>query len=220
LKKETRELNQKWLDVKLPQKAVPWIGAGRKAIRVDRASHRSLKQELRNAREQEPWKWPKRRIFFFADMHADADAFIASLIASGGIVKSGPEDDAFELTKRGRKGLFVIGGDCIDKGPSSPRLLRVLRTLKDRGARLKILAGNHDVRMLIGTRSIAAGKDPRNEHFFVRMGPKMVPFLREVWDEYLADGNAFAAYPVPAIAAVSFIPRKSGSSGFRFTPVG
>jgi len=214
--KKTRELNEKWLDVKLPQKAVPWVDAGRKAIRVDRASHRSLKQELRRAREQEPWKWPKRRVFFFADMHADADAFIASLIASGGIVKSGPEDDAFVLTKRGRKGLFVIGGDCIDKGPSSLRLLRVLRTLKDRGARLKILAGNHDVRMLIGTRSIVSGKDPRNEHFFVRMGPKMVPFLREVWDEYLSDGNGLRGIPSSRDCRRILYPSKKWFKRFPF----
>jgi len=114
---------------------------------------------------------------------------IASLIASGGVKKTGTEDDALKLTKAGRKALFIIGGDCFDKGPSNLRLLRVLGILHERGARMKILAGNHDVRMLLGTLSMSTKKDPRNEHFFVRMGPKMVPFLKEVWEQYLKDGD-------------------------------
>ena len=183
------------LDVSLPKKNQPWVKGGRKAIRGDRSSRRSLSQELNKVNRFRPWEWPKRQVLFFTDLHADADAFIASLIASGGVQRTGTADDGFKLTKSGRKALFVIGGDCFDKGPSNLRLLRVIKALRDRGAQLKILAGNHDIRMLLGIRAVAAHKNPRNEHFFVRMGPKMVPFLREVWEHYLKDGSGLAGVP-------------------------
>ena len=31
-----------------------------------------------------PWRWPAEPIFFFGDPHADSEAFMASLVASGG----------------------------------------------------------------------------------------------------------------------------------------
>jgi len=224
-KKKTREFacyegprykGGKWLDVELPTKYQAWVEGGREAIRNDRSSHRSLEQELQKVRDHGLWKWPKRQIFFFTDLHADADAFIASLIASGGIEKTGPEDNAFGLTKAGRKALFVIGGDCFDKGTSNLRLLRVIRTLRDRGARLKILAGNHDARMLLGTRSISAEKDPRNEHFFIRMGPKVVPFLKEVWDQYLKGANGLRGIPNSRDCYRILYPSKGWFNSFPF----
>jgi hypothetical protein len=207
---------EKSLDAALPSKSQIWIKGGRKAIRVDRSSHRSLKKELQKVLDQGTWKWPKRRVFFFTDLHADTDAFIDSLIASGSVTRTGPEDDAWKLTKAGRRGLFVIGGDCFDKGPSNLRLLRVLRILRDRGARLKILAGNHDVRMLLGVVSISLEKDPRNEHFFVRMGPKMVPFLKEVWEQYLQDGNRLRGVPNSRDCRRILYPSKNWPDRFPF----
>ena len=203
-------------DACLPSKFQSWINGGPKAIRVDQTSHRSLKKEIQNVRDQGAWKWPKRRVFFFSDLHADADAFIASLIASGGVKKTGDEDDALKLTKAGRKGLFIIGGDCFDKGPSNLRLLRVLRVLRERGARMKILAGNHDVRMLLGTLSMSTRKDPRNEHFFVRMGPKMVPFLKEVWEQYLKDGKGLRGVPDSRDCRRILYPSKNWPNRFPF----
>jgi len=202
-------------DACLPAKSQSWIKGGPKAIRVE-ASHRSLKKEIQNVRDQGPWKWPKRRVFFFSDLHADADAFIASLIASGGVKKTGTEDDALKLTKAGRKALFIIGGDCFDKGPSNLRLLRVLGILHERGARMKILAGNHDVRMLLGTLSMSTKKDPRNEHFFVRMGPKMVPFLKEVWEQYLKDGDQLRGVPNSRDCRRILYPSKNWPNRFPF----
>jgi hypothetical protein len=200
----------------LPSKSESWIEGGHNAIRVDRTSHRSLKKELQKVRDQGAWKWPKRRVFFFTDLHADADAFIASLLASGGVRMTGPQDDSLKLTKAGRRGLFIIGGDCFDKGPSSLRLLRVLRTLRQRGARMKILAGNHDVRMLLGVRSIPLKKDPRNEHFFVRMGPKMVPFLKEVWQQYLENGKQLQGVPGSRACRRILYPSKQWPKRFPF----
>jgi hypothetical protein len=200
----------------LPTESQSWIEGGRNAIRVDRTSHRSLRKELEKVLDQGSWKWPKRRVFFFTDLHADADAFIASLLASGAARKTGAQDDALKLTKLGRRGLFVIGGDCFDKGPGNLRLLRVLRTLRDRGARMKTLAGNHDVRMLIGVRSIPLKKDPRNEHFFARMGPKMVPFLKEVWEQYLEHDEQLRGVPGSRACRRILYPSKHWAKRFPF----
>jgi hypothetical protein len=95
---------------------------------------------------------------------------MASLVASGGIEKTGKPDEAFRLTDAGRSALFILAGDCFDKGPENLRLLRVLRLLMDRGARMHLLAGNHDVRILLGMRSVnPLFRVTSNEHFFIRM---------------------------------------------------
>jgi len=200
----------------LPTKSQRWIEGGRRAICVDHSSHRSLAKELQKVLDQGAWEWPKRRVYFFSDLHADADAFLDSLIACGGVNKTGPEDGDLKLTKTGRKSLFVIGGDCFDKGPSNLRLLRVLRILQQRGARTRILAGNHDVRMLLGTLAISNRNDPRNEHFFVRNGPKMVPFLKEVWEQYLHNGKGLRGVPDSRDCRRILYPSKNWSQRFPF----
>jgi len=207
---------QKGYSIKLPRKSLAWTEGGNKAIRKDQSSRRPMKQELEKVRDQGPWKWPDRRVYFFTDLHADADAFIDSLVASGGVIKTGSGDDSLRLTKDGRKGLFIIGGDCFDKGPSNLRLLRCIRILKKRGARLKILVGNHDIRMLIGTRSISADKDPKNEHFFIRMGPKMVPFLKEIWEQYLKNGKGLKGVPNSRTCRRILYPSKDWFKNFPF----
>ena len=142
-----------------------------------------------------PWRWPAEPVFFFGDPHADSEAFIASLVASGGIEKTGFSDDAFRLTDAGRKALFILAGDCFDKGPDNLRLMRTLRLLSDRGARMRILAGNHDVRILLGMREVNQPRNPRNEHFFIRMGAKAVPLLVEIYNQYLAGRGALRGIP-------------------------
>ena len=80
--------------------------------------------------------------------HADADALLNSLEATGGVERRGCSDE-FRVTPRGRSAVFVMGGDYLDKGPSNLRLLRVLKRLLDSDARVVLLAGNHDVRTLL-----------------------------------------------------------------------
>ncbi len=177
----------KWLEVDLPTQCQPWEMGKSKSIRKDRYHRYALPEELRRVIQYDKWKWPKRIIYFFSDLHADTDAFIASLVASGGIKKTGPRDQDFKLSKAGRKALFVIGGDCFDKGPSSIRLLQMISRLMSRKADVIILAGNHDVRMMLGMRALDLPPDPRTDHFFIRMGPKVVPFLKEIYAGYLND---------------------------------
>ena len=72
-----------------------------------------------------------RKVYFFADLHADRQAFETSV--------SHCEDPT---------ALYIIGGDCLDKGPSNLDLLDAIYELSQR-ADVKILAGNHDLRMLM-----------------------------------------------------------------------
>ncbi len=172
---------------KLPSEARHWYPGKRGAVARDHPHPDHLGAVVCEAHSRHRWQWPKRPTFFIADPHADAEAFVASLIASGGVRRSGPALNDFKLTRAGREGRFIIGGDCLDKGPSNLALLRSIRALKNTGARVKLLAGNHDVRLLMGIRAMGMKRDPRTEHLFIRMGEKVVPLLREVYDAYLRD---------------------------------
>lgn len=185
----------RWIRNGLPKAAEPWQLGKRQSVGKDRANHHALADVLERAVSHRPWKWPKCPIYFLADPHADAEAFIASLVASGGVQKTGPADADIKLTPAGRKAIFIIGGDCLDKGPSNLQLLRSIRKLMDIGARVKLLAGNHDVRLLMGIRGMALERDPRTEHLFVRMGPKVVPLLKEIHTLYLSGKNALRGIP-------------------------
>jgi hypothetical protein len=142
-----------------------------------------------------PWAWPGRPVFFVADPHADAEAFVASLVASGGVIRRGPGFLDFELTGIGKEAEFIIGGDCLDKGPSDLALLRAVRRLIETGADYTLLAGNHDVRLLMGLRAMGRHGDPTTEHLFVRMGPKVVPLLKEVHDAFEGEHPLSNAVP-------------------------
>jgi hypothetical protein len=184
-----------WLREGLPTQAAEWPLHERKSVGKDRANHHGFVEVLKRSVELSPWMWPLRPIFFLADPHADAEAFTASLVASGGVRKTGPTDTDIVLTTEGEQGIFIIGGDCLDKGPSNLNLLRSIRNLMNTGAEVKLLAGNHDVRLLMGIRALKLKRDPRTEHLFVRMGPKAVPLLKEVHDQYLNHGSALKGIP-------------------------
>jgi len=130
------------------------------------------------------WHWPGNTVFFFCDLHADVDAFRLSLIASGGVRFKSESVNSVELTSLGRDALFVIGGDCFDKGPSTLQLLNLIYCLKEKGAQLHLLAGNHDVRTYLGL-YYADRKEPLLDHLFIRMGSKAVPFLKELLDQFV-----------------------------------
>ena len=177
----------KWLKAKLPQQLEPWImGPYNKSVKRDSSTYyfKTIPSALKRDLDVDSWLWPKRVTYFFSDMHADADAFIDSLIASGGIIKTGPADKDFKLSKEGKKARFILGGDCFDKGPSTLRLLRAIKLLIDRGADVVILAGNHDTRTLVGMLSINRPPSAANEHFFVRMGLKPLPLFKEIYETY------------------------------------
>ncbi len=175
-----------WFKPSLPKEVRDWTFGKEKSYGEENGDHGLLLDELDRLAKSKTWKWPKRTVFFFSDLHADPKAFMASLVASGGVRKTVPGLMNFRLTGTGRKATFIIGGDCFDKGPNNLKLLRVIRRLIDLGARVRILAGNHDVRTLLGMRAVGNTADNKNGHFFLRLGPKVVPLLREIWDEYVS----------------------------------
>ena len=182
---------KRWIRDGLPQTHQKWQPGKHRSANQDRA----LGLALNHAVAHRPWKWPKRPIFFIADPHADAEAFNASLVATGGVRKTGPSYFDIKLTKAGRKGLFIIGGDCLDKGPSSLEVLRSVRNFMRTGAKVKLLVGNHDIRLLIGLRAMALKRDTLTEHFFVRMGPKVIPLFKEIHSEYLGEKKKLRGVP-------------------------
>jgi hypothetical protein len=182
---------KRWIRDGLPSTGQKWIPGKHRSANKERALGLALTQAVSHS----PWKWPKRPIYFLADPHADAEAFNASLVASGGVRKTGPGYFDIKLTKSGRKGLFIIGGDCMDKGPSSLEVLRSVRNFMRTGARVKLLVGNHDIRLLMGLRAMALKRNTLTEHFFVRMGPKIVPLLKEIHTEYLGSRKKLRGVP-------------------------
>lgn len=176
-----------WVDAKLPGKIRDWSHGHFKSVTNDGDGYDAVIHSLAKLNKKKAWKWPGRRHYFFSDLHGDAKAFAESLVASGGVIKTGPGPRDFKLSDKGKKAKFVIGGDCFDKGPSTLRLLRAIHHLIKLGARVRILAGNHDVRVLLGMTAVARDKDKYNEHFFIRTGQKIIPLLKEVREKYVTN---------------------------------
>lgn len=174
---------EEWIQPELPDKLQPWLEGKGKSLRQRRSGHRQARVRLCHMVSDHQWRWPKHPVYFITDIHADADALIASLVASGSVHKTGASDKDFRLTKKARHGRFIIGGDCFDKGPGNLRLLRMLNRLHKRGVNLRLLAGNHDIRVMLGMRGVGQYRNESNEHFFLRMGPKAVPLIREIAEQ-------------------------------------
>jgi len=104
-----------------------------------------------------------RKTYFFADLHADKAAFLKSL--------SFCDDE---------NALYLIGGDCLDKGPSNLELLQEIEKLSSR-VEVKILAGNHDIRMLMALLGWENQKSLHLQQIFTpsRFKKRITPFLSE-----------------------------------------
>ncbi|MCP4471434.1 MAG: metallophosphoesterase [Gammaproteobacteria bacterium] len=184
-----------WIQPKLPDKGELWLPGKHLPNGKATPGQAARLDVMSRIIEQAAWKWPRHPVHFICDPHADTDAFLSSLVAAGLINKNEPEDDDFKLTRPAKKSRILIGGDCFDKGPSVLRLLRSIHQLSDRGARVSLLAGNHDVRTLVGIRSTGPAQTPHNEHFFARLGAKSVPLLAEISNAYLKGSNALRNVP-------------------------
>ena len=169
-------------------------------------------QQKADALQSHQWRWPKRPIIFISDPHADAEAFRASLIASGGVTQN--KKSKLVLTSLGKKATFVIGGDCLDKGPSNLDLLSSVKTFMETGASIKLLAGNHDLRLLTGLLSISQAAHVGCEHMFVRMGAKVLPLFKEVFERYLAHKNWDKHIPDAQSCKQRLFPRPNWAQAF------
>jgi hypothetical protein len=136
-------------------------------------------ERVRDYASSRVWRWPSRVIYFVCDIHADTDAFLLSLVASGGIERTGAGDHEYRLTQAGRGATFIVGGDCFDKGPGNLRLLLCLKHLIDLGADVSILAGNHDLRTYLGLFHVGR-RETELQHCFAQMGKKSIPLLLEI----------------------------------------
>ena len=181
-----RYYGQQWIDAQLPTEPQIWLtGPYELSIKNDTEMITNIACEMTAHLDNDSWIWPEKTIYFFSDLHADTDAFIASLVASGGFKKTGAKDKHFKLTPEGKKARFILGGDCFDKGPSTLRLLRMIKLLIDKGADVVILAGNHDTRTLVGILSLSIKREVSTEHLFVRMGLKPLPLFKEIYKHYI-----------------------------------
>lgn len=179
-----------WIAARLPAEAEPWPQAGESFfVGPSESDFEMTRSETAGYVAGKPWVWPQGVHYFLTDIHADADAFLASLVASGGVVRTGPGDEDFELLPGARDAQFVVGGDCFDKGPSNLRLLRSLKRFIDTGARVELLVGNHDLRTVLGI-SFIGQKDVEHAHLFVRMGQKSLRLFEEVYREYFAGSGS------------------------------
>jgi len=174
------------LRANLPTRIRDWSHGLHKSVTHDGSGLEKVIGRIAELNKSKAWKWPKHRIYFFSDLHGDAAAFTDSLVASGGVRRTGHRPSSFELTKQGKKAWFIIGGDCFDKGPSTLELLRTIRHLMDLDASVHILAGNHDVRVLLGMMAVDMKKDRFNEHFFIRTGQKIIPLLKEIREQHVS----------------------------------
>ncbi|KAA0873716.1 metallophosphoesterase family protein [Nitrincola tapanii] len=174
-----------WQAQRLPRTFQPWIHHDAQSWYLsDTPSVDKLHACLTRLGQTQAWFWPEKPILFLTDLHADAQAFLASLEACAWIQRFGPGPEEFHLAQPRDAARLILGGDCLDKGPDNLALLRVIRRLRDLGTDLTLLAGNHDLRLLLAMRSIGATDCPRNGHFFVRLGSKAIPFFRQLLDTY------------------------------------
>lgn len=197
----------RWSSAQLPDEVERWPAAPRPHLVDAYADHYDIDPaELREYAKDKLWVLPARTMFFFCDVHADAIAFRDSLMASGGVELTGPGMLDFRLTDEGRRGLFVIAGDCFDKGPHNLNLLRAIGHLIKLGGDVEILAGNHDLRTLVGLDYLGR-KEPRFAHLFVRMGKKSVPLFKEILEAYPPTAAERDAAPSEAeLRALMFPP--------------
>ncbi|WP_236638071.1 metallophosphoesterase [Mangrovicoccus ximenensis] len=131
----------------------------------------------------------------------DREGFCAvSLLPSAAFGRKG-----FELTEFGRAARIILGGDCLDKGPSNLAMLDALADLRATGAALTILAGNHDLRLRLAVTALAGPRTPMTEHIFLRMGRKILPALREVFDRFVTPED-LAALPDDAACLARLSP--------------
>ncbi|MEO0979409.1 MAG: metallophosphoesterase, partial [Pseudomonadota bacterium] len=137
-----------------------------------------------------------------------------SIVAARVILRTGQGLRDFELTTFGKSCQIIIGGDCLDKGPSNLDLLDCLATLMKTGPDIVLLAGNHDLRLYLGLRSLTVKRGSLNAHMFVRMGKKVLPLLREVFDRFVDWDTEKNVVPDEATCLRLMIPGKKWTKNF------
>lgn len=173
-----------WVRATLPTRFEPWP-RHHEPLAVEPGFHLDeiSCDELESYSRGRPWIWPGERVHVLTDLHADADAFVDSLVATGEFRRLGPDPLDFERIEDRAPCSFVLAGDFLDKGPDNLVLLRSVRRFLDMVPDAVLLVGNHDLRAKVGF--LAAGrKEPHLAHLFIRMGQKVVPLLAQIREAY------------------------------------
>lgn len=197
-------------DLDLPDRCVPW------PLPRPVATPRSPDplSSLARANALGPWDWPARPVIFISDLHADAESLLRSLVAARAITRTGTGLTDFTLTPFGRSCQIIIGGDCLDKGPSNLDLLDSLAFLMKSGADVVLLAGNHDLRLYLGLEALTVKRSSLNAHMFVRMGKKVMPLLKEIFDRHVDTGKELDTVPSEKECLRLMVPGKKWTRQF------
>lgn len=172
-------------DLGIPESCIPWPLETHLNAALAEVPLPDLVGSLARANALGPWDWPEKPVVFISDPHADAESLLRSLVSARAILRTGPGLMQFELTPFGKSCQIVIGGDCLDKGPSNLDLLDSLGCLMKSGADVVLLAGNHDLRLYLGLEALTVKRSSLNAHMFVRMGKKVMPLLKEVFERHV-----------------------------------
>lgn len=198
----------------LPRTCESWRLAERHSGGGSPACAYAVRESLKAAARHGAWDFPDRPVVFLSDPHADAEGFLRSLVAAGVIRRLAQGPDDFELTAFGRAARIVIGGDCLDKGPSNLDMLDSLAALMNTGAEVHLLAGNHDLRMRVAIQGLTGTRSPLTEHLFIRMGRKIIPLLREVYERYVAPHGIGTHVPDEAFCRARVFPAPGWAERF------
>jgi hypothetical protein len=202
----------------LPNQLERWAVTAEHSGSAAPESAAHLRACLARAQAHGGWRWPARPVVFLSDTHADAEGFLRSLAAAGLIRRDRREAGGFGLTEFGQSATILIGGDCLDKGPSDLDMLDALGRLMAKGPDLRILAGNHDLRLRLAVGALRTPPTALTEHLLVRMGRKIIPLLREIHDRYVTDAD-LAALPDEAACRARLHPRPDWAERFSIEAV-
>lgn len=208
---------QTWLKAHLPTQVSPWLeGAdGDSWYQAPSSEKTELADALHYLSNPDLWRWPERLVLFFTDLHADAEAFSASLVASGVFARQGPEPSDLQLKLPVDQFEIILGGDCLDKGPSNLQLLRLIRHLLDRRVQLTLLSGNHDLRLQLAIQSLDNPNCPRNGHFLLRLGSKVMPLCVELLNQYPLSTAEQSSLPDESSCEARLMPAADWPDQFR-----
>lgn len=176
---------REWLSAQLPEQTCLWLDHHPHGWRLDGEAHPALASELSQLADPDLWQWPERLVVFITDLHADAEALSASLVATGLFARQGPEPENLRPVDTAPDFEIIIGGDCLDKGPANLPLLRLIHQLIETWhIPLTLLSGNHDLRLQLAIQTLERPDCARNGHFLLRLGSKIMPFCVELLSEY------------------------------------
>ena len=195
-----------WVKATLPNTPCDWLAQDNNGWILDPSSNAELIDQLNRLSHEQAWSWPDRTILFITDLHADAEAFASSLVASGLFTRYGESPNDITLIDHPPPFELIIGGDCLDKGPANLPLLRLLRQLLDQQIPITLLSGNHDLRLQLAINTLKTPDCPLNAHFLIRLGSKVMPFCVELLSEYPLSSAEKATLPSDEYCAQRLLP--------------